>query len=444
MKHFYLLLLFVFGTTIYAQDFSKEWQKVYELEKVGSYKTAYKEVQNIYDKATRKKNLQQKIKAVVYNLKFKNELEEITTQDILDDLTKEINSSTGIYKEIYRWYYIKMLDNELSSNYRYYLPDNVNNTTEILPDNIDKWSAEHYKQVLTEQTDLLFKNEKLLKETKVSEIKHLINYDFIDHNLNQSVFEFFATNFINEHAESYYSLRFDDILKVDDFSDQFKTSKIIIEPSSDIRNLYSKKSIELYQKLEDFYTTNKDDINLDKIKFQRFITNSNFIESIDRIDNLGKNLKTEFYKNRYKIEKAKFLVNNANKKENKDYYEKALQLTAEIKTQRSQNDVLESAVTLENMLNDQVFDVSLLTEVYENEPVKYLVNYKNIQKLNFAYYDIKNYPTAVNDSIYKLIVSNNKPVAQFSVDLPQAQKYFSSSTEVLGEKLPLGTYLIVA
>ena len=376
MKHFYLLLLLVFSTTIYAQDFSKEWQKVYQLEKAGNYKTAYKEVQDIYSKATRKKNQEQKVKAVIYNLKFKNQLEELSVQTILNDLTKELNSSKGVYKEIYRWYYIKTVYNEMMSSRGYYYSKNVKNTTEILPDNIKKWSTEHYKTVLAEQIDLLFKNEKLLKETKVSEIKHLVNYDFIDANLNQSVYEFFAVNFINENVDSYYSLPFDDVMKIDDYSNQFKSSKIIIEPSNEIRNLYAKKIIELYQKLEDFYAANKDDSNLDKIKFHRYTTNSNFIESIERIENLGENLKTEFYKNRYKIEKAKLLVNYANKNENKDDYEKALQLTSEIKTQRSQNDVLESAVNLENMLNDQLFDVSLLTEVYENEPVKYLVNYK--------------------------------------------------------------------
>ena len=442
MKHFYLLLLFVFGITIYAQDFSKEWQKVYELEKAGSYKTAYKEVQDIYNKANRKKNSQQKAKALVYNLKFKNELEEISTQNVLNDLTKEINSNIGIYKEIYRWYYIKTVYNEMMSSGAYYSSNSSKNTTEIIPDNIEKWSGEHYKQVLTEQADLLFKNEKLLRETKVSEIKDLIDYDFIENNLQQTVFEIFANNFIQNYIVSTYVKPLE-ILRLQDFSNDFKKSKIIIENNEYSADFYNQKIIELFQQLERFYTDNNDDLNLDKIKFYRYSLYSQD-QDLKVIDDLGKNLKTEFYKNRYKIERAKFFINNANKKENKDYYKKALQLTAEIKIQRSQNDVLESAVTLENMLNDQVFDLSLLTEVYENEPVKYLVNYKNIQKLHFAYYDIKNYPTTVNDSIYKVIISNNKPVAEFNVDLPQTEKYFSSSTEVLGEKLPLGTYLMVA
>ena len=444
MKQFYLLLLLVFTTTIHAQDFSKEWQKVYELEKKRSYKTAYNEVEAIYKTANRKKNEAEKAKALIYNLKFKNQLEEVTTQGILNDITKEMNASKGIYKEIYRWYYIKTISNELPRNYRYYLSSNIKNTTEVIPDNIDKWSAEHFKQVLTEQVDLLFKNEKLLKETKVSEIKNLIDYDFIDANLNQSVFEFLAINFINEYQGSYYNLRFDDVIKVDDFSDQFKTSKIIIEPSDDVRNLFSIKSIELFQKLEDYYTTTKDDFNLDKVKFLRFTKNSDYTQSLKRIDDLGANLKTNFFKNRYKIEKAKFLVNTANKKENKENYEKALQLASEIRKQTTENDVLDKAVDLENTVKESAFSISLIKEVYENEPIKYLINYKNLPKLYLAYYDIKNYPTAINDSIYKVITTNNKPVATMTIDLPESEKYFSTSTEILGKQLPLGNYLLVA
>src|SRR5690606_36088921 len=286
----------------------------------------------------------------------------------------------------------------MMSSGAYYYSKSTKNTTEIIPDNIEKWSGEHYKQVLTEQADLLFKNEKLLKGTKVSEIKDLIDYDFIENNLEQTVFELFAHNFIQNYIVSTYVKPLE-IVRLQDFSNEFKKSKIIIEPNEYSVDFYNQKIIELFQQLERFYTDNNDDLNLDKIKFYRY---SMFSQDQDLkvIDDLGKNLKTEFYKNRYKIERAKFFINNANKKEKKDNYEKALQLTAEIKTQRSQNDVLESAATLENMLNDQVFDASLLTEVYEKEPVKYLVNYKNIQKLHFAYYDIKNYPNVVNDSIY--------------------------------------------
>ena len=109
MKHFYLLLLFVFGTTLYAQDFSKEWQKVYELEKEGSYKTLKKTIDNLYSKANKAKNEAEKAKAVLFKMKLENVLEKVNYQKKINRLQQEISKSSGVYKEVYRWYYIKTL-----------------------------------------------------------------------------------------------------------------------------------------------------------------------------------------------------------------------------------------------------------------------------------------------------------------------------------------------
>src|SRR5690606_32048852 len=102
MKHFYLLLLFVFGTTLYAQDFSKEWQKVYELEKEGSYKTLKTNVDALYRKAHQSKNETEKAKTVLFQMKLENVLEETNYQKKVDRLQKELADSKGIYKEIGR------------------------------------------------------------------------------------------------------------------------------------------------------------------------------------------------------------------------------------------------------------------------------------------------------------------------------------------------------
>lgn len=444
MKHFYLLLLLVFSTTIYAQDFSKEWQKVYQLEKAGNYKTAYKEVQDIYSKATRKKNQEQKVKAVIYNLKFKNQLEELSVQTILNDLTKELNSSKGVYKEIYRWYYIKTVYNEMMSSRGYYYSKNVKNTTEILPDNIKKWSAEHYKTVLAEQIDLLFKNEKLLKETNVSEIKHLVNYDFIDANLNQSVYEFFAVNFINDYTYSSNWVR-PLTNELSCFDSSFSQKRINYPAQTDdFRNELQKEAIQLFQKLESYYNETKQNKALDKIKYLRFekLINDKSANGI-AFQDLGKNLSTTFYKNRWYADYATKLSSEANKIDKKDYYNHSLNAIAEVKKSIHENDQLDKIQLLENSIKQKEFAVSLKKEVYEGEPVKYLINYKNIDSVHFAYYHFFNH-TVLNDSTYQLVIKNQQPIKVVSRVLPKDLVYFQTTTEVLGEQFPLGNYLLVS
>jgi len=208
MKHFFTLLAFLCVATFYGQDFSKEWQKVYELEKKGSYKTLKKNIDDLYSKADKAKNESEKAKAFLFQLKNENVLKETNYQKKIDRLQQELSKSKGIYKEVYRWYYIKTLMSAYDSKqYSWSRNSLVENTTAELPENIDLWSKDHLRNVVNEQVNLLFKEDQLLKETKVVTIKELIFYDEIDHNLNQSVFEFFAVSFINDYTYNSFWIK---------------------------------------------------------------------------------------------------------------------------------------------------------------------------------------------------------------------------------------------
>lgn len=440
MKYYLLLVCFFLISTSYGQSYSKEWEEIYKLEKAGSYKTAYEKVETIFKKAKRKKNNEQKAKAFLYKLKFQNQLKENTAQNIVTEITSELQNSKGVYETLYRWYYIQAVYNQLQKKSSYY-HRTVQNTTVKVPDNIEEWSAEHYATVLKEQSALLFKNETLLKDTKIKDIKELVEYDFIDENLNQTTYEFFAYNYIKRFSENYIWQLYNQP-QFQNFKNDFCTTKIILPQQNNVQDVLNEVIVKLYQDLEKYYTTTNNDYGLDKIKFYRY--SKTYDTTLKVLDELGANLKTDFYKNRYKIERAKYLVNNADKIEHKDYFQKALQLSKELRTQTTENDALENAIELENTLQKSDFNISLVKEVYENEPVKYFVNYKNLNQLHFAYYDIKNQPDNINDSIYKHIVKNQQPVEMFTATLPQGEKYFSYSTEVLGKKLPLGSYLLVA
>ena len=444
MKHFYLLLLFVFGTTIYAQDFSKEWQKVYELEKEGSYKTLKKTIDNLYSKANKAKNETEKAKTVLFKMKLENVLEEVNYQKKIDRLQQELSKSKGIYKETYRWYYIKTLMAAYDSKqYSWSRNSLVENTTAELPKNIDLWSKDHFRNVVNEQVNLLFKEDQLLKETKVSTIKELIFYDEIDHNLNQSVFDFFVVSFINDYTynSSWVKPLTNELSR---FDSSFSQQKIISPPQADdLRNELHKSVIQLFQKLEVYYDATNQTKSLDKIKYLRFekLINDKSTNGT-AFQDLGKNLSTTFYKNRWYSDYANKLSSEANKIDKKDYYNRSLDAIAEVKKSTDENDQLDKVQLLENSIKQKEFAVSLKKEVYEGEPVKYLINYKNIDNVNFAYYNFEH--TVVNDSTYQLVIKNQQPIKVVSRALPKDLMYFQTSTEVLGEQFPLGNYLLVS
>src|SRR5690606_29254747 len=291
---------------------------------------------------------------------------------------------------------------------------------------------------------LLFEEESLLKQTKVSAIKDLIDYDYIDNNLNQSVYEFFAINFINDYAYNSSLVRplQEEFYR---FDASFSQQRIVFPPKSDdLKNELGKKAVELFQKLEQYYISTNQNKALDKIRYLRFekFADDQSAEGT-AFQDLGKNLSTTFYKNRWHADYVNKLINQANKIDNKDYYERALQAITEVKKNKQENDQIENVQLLENSIKQKDFAVSLKKEVYEGEPVKYRIDYKNIDSVHLAYYDFSKH-TVLNDSVYQWIIKHQDPIDAISKDLPKDLPYFETSTEILGKQLPLGKYLLVA
>src|SRR5690554_863221 len=445
MKSVVFLVTLFCTSLLTAQNFSKEWKEIYQLEKEGSYKTLKTNVDALYKKAHQSKNEAEKAKAVLFQMKLENVLEETNYQKKVDRLQKELAGSKGIYKEVYRWYYIKTILSAYDSKQSYWRRNSlVTTTTAELPKDIDLWSKEHYQQVVLKEAKLLFKEESLLKQTKVSTIKDLIDYDYIDNNLNQSVYEFFAINFINDYAYNSSLVR-PLQEEFNRFDASFSQQKIVFPPKSDdLKNELGKKAVELFQKLEQHYIATNQNKALDKIRYLRFekFADDQSAEGT-AFQDLGKNLSTNFYKNRWYADYAIKLSKEANKTDKKYYYERSLKAIAEVKKNKHENDQLENVQLLENDIKQKEFAVSLKKEVYEGEPVKYRIDYKNIDSVHLAYYDFSKHKV-LNDSVYQLVVKNQQPLKIISHVLPKDLPYFQTSTEILGAQFPLGTYLLVA
>ena len=447
MKNKILLFLCFVSFSIFAQDYQKQWDEVNKLETKGSYKSLNTKLEQICKTAKKDKNEAQIAKAFIFQMKVENVLKETNYQKKVERLRSEISQSTGIYKEVFRWYYIKTLMNAYNSkfsNWRYY--GGVTTNTTELPKNIDLWTQQQFQEVISEQTNLLFAQEDLMKKTSVDKIKDLIDYDYIDNNLNQSVYDFFAINFINDYATQRNVIQPSQYI-FNRFDGSFCNSKIIFSENKDyldFREELSKQAALLLQNLEKQYLQNNQDLLLDKIRFVRLEKfGSDIWAESETFQNLGKNLKTNFYKNRWQSMYANKLAQEANKTDKKGNYETALKVIDEVKKSKTENNQLQSVLDLENSIKNKDFVVSLKQEVFENEPVKYLINYKNIDTLHLAYYDFSKHKT-INDSIFKMVVKNDKPLKKSVHYLPQDFPYFQNTTEILGEQLPIGNYLLVS
>src|SRR5436305_11111928 len=76
---FLLLILIALSTILMAQtkdDYSANWKKVTDLEKKGLTKSALEEVMAIFQLATKDRNSAQQIKSAMYQVKYRNMIEE--------------------------------------------------------------------------------------------------------------------------------------------------------------------------------------------------------------------------------------------------------------------------------------------------------------------------------------------------------------------------------
>src|SRR5690606_14449718 len=148
MKIILYISLFLLSIQLQAQSYQKEWEKIYDLEKKGSYQTMFEEINALHKKASKKNNevekakaflfqmklenvlnetyyqikierLQkksskknnevEKAKAFLFQMKLENVLNETSYQMKIERLQKEISSSKGVIQSVYRWYYVKTL-----------------------------------------------------------------------------------------------------------------------------------------------------------------------------------------------------------------------------------------------------------------------------------------------------------------------------------------------
>ena len=69
MKNKILIFFLFVSVSIFAQDYHKQWNEVYELEQKGSYKSLNTKLEQIYETAKKDQNEAQRAKAFIFQMK---------------------------------------------------------------------------------------------------------------------------------------------------------------------------------------------------------------------------------------------------------------------------------------------------------------------------------------------------------------------------------------
>jgi len=449
MKNICLASLFaLISTTLFAQQFEKDWSKVIQNENVGKIKTANQIVNKIYKKASAKKNETQIIKSFFYKSKYRQVLDEDAKKLILSDLKTEISKATIPSKAILNLIYGKCLNDY---NEDYAVADTVavviDDTTAMAVDTVtvaDIKSADDVLKIFEKTLE----NEAVLKATPLTNYEAIFDFFTLEKFKKENLFDYLLKENIAFYKTKIYEWNIN--------SKDFESNSTIFLGSSDaftklnldfVKDENLKKILSLYQKLET-------DSPILENKLERILFCSQYlIKSDDALLNaliaLEKETKEASQLQKIQLEKATIYARLASKETHPDYNIKAIsELDNVLKTNNNSNAYKLATQKKEEILSKNV-QVELQKYIYNKENARAFIRYKNSNNLTISFFkinynktaDFYNKPNKI-DSLATQIITTKKPIATKTYELIDKKNYFEYSTEVILPQLETGSYLV--
>ena len=420
-----------------AQNFTKKWQKVYQLEMDGKTKSAYEEVTKIHKIALNKKNDIQQVKSFIYLSNFKNTLIENAEINFFSEIQNEINASSEIGKAFLYQYYAIQLNDHFNDDYNILYRDKMidRNSTDIAI-----WDKEKFETEIYSNFEKSIANKELLMSLKVIDFADLITQVdsyFLDKNKN--LYYFFIENYINTINKmdeyNYYD-------KIDFNALYFSKSETYTNIDlKTIQNNSIRKTAELYQLLEKSNSENQSNFAIDRIKFFNTICN-NQNDNFKEIEKLKNDFKTS---KQFDLFYAELLINFANKSEFKGNNIKALDILNKLTSDKTYPKIYTDAYNLKESLLAKELHVQIKKEVYPNENFKAFIRYKNVDTLSISYYkiNVNNKYSFKNDSLVLDYINSHQAEKSFFKTLTKKNDYLEYTTEIILEPVETGNYLII-
>ena len=184
-----LIMSFLF-MTVRAQDYASHWKKISALEQKGLTKDALKETVTIFNDAVAKGNEAQQIKAAMYQMKYRNMVQEENQQQNIFYVDTLIAKTKAPAKNI-----LQSMQAELflifKENNRYKLYGRTALTEENGND-INTWSIAKLNNKITALYKASLNNENLLKETSLKPYAAVLERQLNTENLRPTLYDLLA------------------------------------------------------------------------------------------------------------------------------------------------------------------------------------------------------------------------------------------------------------
>ena len=423
-----------------AQDFTKKWKEIYELELEGKTKTAFEKVTEIHKTAWKQKNDIQQIKSFIYLSKFKNTLVENSETNFFTEIENEINKSSEIGKAFLCQYYATNLSEYLDKNLYKIKEDYVMLNTSST--NIKLWDRKKFLNKIETNFEKSVANILLLKAKKVADYQELItdtdpNYQ----NKDKSLYTFLMENYIFQtkslNALGYYS-------GLDFKEHYFSPSYLFIKINTDsIENKRDQKIVKILQSLEQ-HNIDNEPIVFFRIKYMIEKSNKNLalIPHLEKCKSLFENLN---YKQEIDFVIAEIYNQFADKKTTKDYKLKALSILDNLLLDKKNPPIYTEAFNLKEEILSKELSVRIKKNCYPKENIRAFVEFKNIDTLSVSYYKISvdELQKFKTDTIVLKYMDAHQTIQSYIRTLPKITGYLENSTEILLDSFESGYYLVV-
>ena len=444
MKNILLAVLFI-STSLYAQNYEKNWNTVIENENNGKIKSANAIVARIHKKAVIDKNEVQIIKCFFYESKYLQVVDENAQTKIINNLKAEIVKASIPSKAILNLVYAKCLSDYQKQNT--YLIYNRTNTASLDEDFLT-WTNEGIISEINTSFEKTLKDEVILKSTSLTKYEGLFDFLTLEKFKKESLFDYL----VKENIAFYTQ-------KLSTWGNQTpEMKKLEIEllgKSADYINLKFdfikddnlKKVLVLYQKQE-MNSPNLEN-QFDRIKFCNSYLLGSAYKFMKSLNLLQKESQDLILIQKIQFERAVILNQQASKKTHPDYNILAIATLDSITGNNNRSNAHKLALKKKQDIIAKSLNIELQKYSYSIENTRAFVRYKNLNRVSVSFYkidvktlkDFRNSPYN-KDSLANSIVNNVKAIARLNYPLEDKKNYFEHTTEVLLPQLKTGSYLV--